>query len=155
MFHNENNLQLTEMKLMMDLCKQMTMEAAPTGKLKKVPEHQPSSSSCTSLLGKETRRKGRPPNQPKIHVTERVPTFERPLQPPHFSYGDSQSQPKGSYVVRGSSLGLNFITSRGSEPVYYGVTKEMHRHSLAQKKVVVHENAVEPSKLKSQNGMLM
>ena len=136
MFHNENNLQLAEMKLMMDLYKQMIMEAAPTGKLKRVPEHQPSSSSCTNLLGKETRCRGRLPNQPKLHVTERVPTFEKPLQPPHFSYGDTQSQPKGSYIVGGSSLGLNFITHRGSEPVYYGVTKEMHRHSLAQKKVV-------------------
>lgn len=116
MFH----LQLAGMKLLMDLYKQMIMEAAPTGKFKNLPEHQPSSGT----------RRGRPPNQSKQNLPE---TFEKPLQPLHFSYSDSQL--KGSYVVGGSSLGLNFITYRGDEPVYYGVTKEMRRHSLVQKKV--------------------
>eukprot|EP00261_Vitis_vinifera_P028502 XP_010662741.1 PREDICTED: uncharacterized protein LOC104882199 isoform X2 [Vitis vinifera] len=122
-----------QMKLMMDLYKKMTMEAPPMGNFKNVSEHQPLSGA--SVQGKETRvgRRGRKPSkQPKLHLPEQVPTFEKPLQP-QFSYIDSQ--PKGSYIVGGSSLGRNFITFRGSKPVYYGVTKEMHRHSLRQKKV--------------------
>ncbi|KAF3432980.1 hypothetical protein FNV43_RR24082 [Rhamnella rubrinervis] len=36
---------------------------------------------------------------------------------------------QGSYIVGGSVLGLNFITFRGSNPVYYGLTKESYRSS--------------------------
>lgn len=120
------------MKLMMDLYKQMTMEAAPMGKSENVTVHQPLSGA--SPLGKETQveRQGRKRSkQSKLH--EWVPTWEKSLEPPLFTYGDNQN--KGSYIVGGSSLGLNFITFRGSKPVYYGVTKEMHRDYLRQKRV--------------------
>ena len=39
----------------------------------------------------------------------------------------NDGQISGSYVVGGSAFGWNFIAFTGTEPVYYGITKEVFR----------------------------
>ncbi|KAK1555725.1 hypothetical protein Q3G72_030593 [Acer saccharum] len=55
------------------------------------------------------------------------------LQRKHSREDSSQkenvSHCRESYVVGGGVFGWNFITFLGSEPVYYGITKESFRHS--------------------------
>ncbi|KAI9159973.1 hypothetical protein LWI28_003891 [Acer negundo] len=57
----------------------------------------------------------------------------KPLQRKHSPEDSSQkenvSHCRESYVVGGGVFGWNFITFLGSEPVYYGVTKESFRRS--------------------------
>lgn len=118
-------MQLAEMKLLMALNKQMTME---TGKqMKFVSEHQ-QHSSHNRVPAKEN-KDGLPAQrvQPRCSV-------EKPLQSStqwaNFISDKKpvvSSQLPGSYIVGGSVFGWNFITFSGSKPVYYGVTKEAYR----------------------------
>ncbi|XP_022959506.1 uncharacterized protein LOC111460466 [Cucurbita moschata] len=42
-------------------------------------------------------------------------------------HGANDGQTSGTYIVGGSAFGWNFIAFTGTEPVYYGVTKEEFR----------------------------
>lgn len=55
---------------------------------------------------------------------------EKKPQTPGFSSekkNDDIGQSRESYIVGGSVFGWNFITFSGSQPVYYGVTRESFR----------------------------
>lgn len=116
-------MQLAEMKRLMALNKQMTME---TGKqMKFASEHQ----QHYRVPAKEN-KDGLPAQrvQPRCSV-------EKPLQSStQWAKFISDKKPvvssqlPGSYIVGGSVFGWNFITFSGSKPVYYGVTKEAYRN---------------------------
>ncbi|KAK9292486.1 hypothetical protein L1049_020459 [Liquidambar formosana] len=116
-----------QMKLVMDLCKQMTMETNP--KSENVLERQPLSGE--SMLRKEPQDEHLEEKRPEIFQPKQGPekSVEKKSPPPpsaiEKTLGDGWVQ--GSYVVGGSVFGWNFITYKGSKPVYYGVTKESHR----------------------------
>ncbi|KAI9162600.1 hypothetical protein LWI28_028857 [Acer negundo] len=102
----------TQMKLMVDLYKQMIAETDQHESF--VSAHRPLTGD--NLLGKhlsgghrDGKKSGTP--QPK-------PTLEESLE-----------EKRESYIIGGSVSGWNFITFLGSKPVYYGVTKESIRSS--------------------------
>lgn len=73
----------------------------------------------------------------KKFVTEGQPPqdgiISKPSENKPFQFDSvSKQQPvdgDGSCIIGGSAFGWNFITFSGSQPVYYGVTKESFRHS--------------------------
>ncbi|KAK9273020.1 hypothetical protein L1049_017827 [Liquidambar formosana] len=119
-----------QMKLLMDLYKQITVETVSIGKLKNVPETQP-------LLGenrdvtkpREQHQDVKPMEQPSPEQVFAKASEEKPFPSVNISekqrHEDGRSQ--GTYVVGGSAFGWNFITYPGNKAVYYGVTKESFR----------------------------
>ncbi|KAM5555303.1 hypothetical protein ABKV19_023286 [Rosa sericea] len=94
-----------QVKLLMELYKQMTAQALSAPRCDNVPEGQLSSAA------------------PSEHNL------------PSGISGQKQQaedeQNKGTYVVGGSAFGWNFITFSTTEPVYYGMTKESFRAQAA------------------------
>ncbi|BBG98296.1 hypothetical protein Prudu_007659 [Prunus dulcis] len=113
-----------QMKLLMDLYKQMAKDAGDTHR-KFVSETQ--HSTHDSDPAKENQD-----GKQQKHLQPRC-SVEKPVQPrtrsiPLSSYKKPvASQLQGSYIVGGSAFGWNFITFSGSKPIYYGVTKEDYR----------------------------
>ncbi|XP_048421488.1 uncharacterized protein LOC103938663 [Pyrus x bretschneideri] len=92
-------------KLLMELCKQMTAETVSATRSKNVPGEKP----------QDTRAFAKPSeNKFPTGVSSEKQRAE-----------DGQTQ--GTYIVGGSAFGWNFITFVGEEPVYYGITKESFR----------------------------
>ncbi|KAF9617652.1 hypothetical protein IFM89_037715 [Coptis chinensis] len=112
-----------DMKLVMDICKQMTMETASIEMSKKPPEGQ--SLSSENMDGQEHVDRHHEEKQVKRHHPDR--SADRSPDLP-FSGNNSDKleddQPQGSYVIGGSNFGWNFVLFPGSKAVYYGVTKE-------------------------------
>ncbi|XP_021800817.1 uncharacterized protein LOC110745055 [Prunus avium] len=98
-----------QVKLLMELYKQMTAEAVSTARCKNVPEGQPLSGEKSQ----DTRASGKP--------------SENKFPSGVSSEKAEDGQIQGTYVVGGSAFGWNFITFLGSEPVYCGITKESFR----------------------------
>ena len=98
-------LQISDVKLLMELCKQMTAETVSATRSKNAPAEKP----------QDTRAFGKPSeNKFPTGVSREKQRAE-----------DGQTQ--GTYIVGGSAFGWNFITFVGEEPVYYGITKESFR----------------------------
>ncbi|CBI40348.3 unnamed protein product, partial [Vitis vinifera] len=95
-----------QLKVLMDLYKQMTAETVSIGKCKNVPEAQPTLNCAFAK-----------PSEDMPFPTANLSEKQRPE--------DGWAQ--GTYVVGGSAFGWNFITFPGSKPAYYGVTKETFR----------------------------
>ncbi|PQQ12740.1 uncharacterized protein Pyn_23299 [Prunus yedoensis var. nudiflora] len=98
-----------QVKLLMELYKQMTAEAVSTARCKNVPEGQPLSHEKSQ----DTRASGKP--------------SENKFPSGVSSEKAEDGQIQGTYVVGGSAFGWNFITFLGNEPVYCGITKESFR----------------------------
>ncbi|ONI25314.1 hypothetical protein PRUPE_2G295600 [Prunus persica] len=113
-----------QMKLLMDLYKQMAKDAGDTHR-KFVSETQ--HSTHDSDPAKENQDgKQQKHLQPRCSVEKPVQARTRSI--PLSSYKKPvASQLQGSYIVGGSAFGWNFITFSGSKPIYYGVTKEEYR----------------------------
>jgi DNA-directed RNA polymerase len=126
------NLQFAEMKLLMELCKEIRAETVSIVKSKNVTESQP--------LSGENREGQKPQEQ----LQDLKPRTEQPQTETIISkssgsksllgvasekHTGEDGQIPGTYVVGGSAFGWNFITYLDSESVYYGVTKEAFRTS--------------------------
>lgn len=94
-----------EVKLLMELYKQMTPEALSAPRFNNEPEGQLSSGA------------------PSKH--------ELPSGVSGQNQQAEDGQNKETYVVGGSAFGWNFITFSSMEPVYYGMTKESFRTQAA------------------------
>ena len=117
-------MQLAEVKVLMALNKQMTMD---TGTRKKFASENQQHSSDNRVPAKEDKY-GLPtqPVQPRCSGEEQLPRAQwNPVISEKKSFVSSEL-PR-SYIVGGSVFGWNFITFSGSKPVYYGVTKEAYR----------------------------
>ncbi|KAJ4835234.1 hypothetical protein Tsubulata_051031 [Turnera subulata] len=93
---------LVELKLLVELCNQMTAETVSNSKT--ASEGQPF--SVDNEAGQKQQGQ----------VQEQAP-----------EHGESL----GKFIVGGSAFGWNFITSHGDKPVYYGRTKESFRSTQA------------------------
>ncbi|OMO97859.1 hypothetical protein COLO4_14330 [Corchorus olitorius] len=119
------------LKLVSDLCKQMMVEGDSNVNL--VSEQQ--NLSTENVSGKPTLVKcqcqeGR--KEAKLlkteHCVENVPAAIK-LPIPSSSSSEQKlndGEFRGSYVIGGSVFGWNFITYRGSKPVYYGPSKDSY-----------------------------
>lgn len=139
MLSNSCNLQPAEMKVVMDLCKQMTTDTE-VGKV--LPECQPF--SAESMLGKQSwdgRQEGKLP-QTKLSSEKSAEKKHPASFNLHTKVCDSRI--RGSYIVGGSVFGWNFITCAGSGPVYYGVTKESFRNAHKKSRTVDLSIKAEP-----------
>lgn len=124
------NFQFAEMKILMDLYKQMTAETVSIGKCKNVPEVQPPLNETQG---------GQKPHEQQQDVKQGEQSVQdgpsaNPSEEKHSPTANlsekqypEDSWAQGTYVVGGSAFGWNFITFPGSEPAYYGVTKEKFR----------------------------
>ncbi|KAL7203447.1 hypothetical protein ACSBR2_016680 [Camellia fascicularis] len=99
-----------QMKLLMDLYKEMTAETISIDKFKNVPEGPLSGE--IQYGQKHNHQFAKPTEQPSAPVL--LGTI-------------SDKQTQGTYIVGGSAFGWNFVTYPGSKSVYYGRTKEMFR----------------------------
>ncbi|GFZ06860.1 hypothetical protein Acr_18g0010300 [Actinidia rufa] len=96
-----------QMKLLMDLYKEITAETISIGKCKNMLEGQVLS---------------------EIHDWQKPIEHHQPSPADRaFAKASEEKQTQGSHVVGGSAFGWNFITYQGSKAVYYGRTKEMFR----------------------------
>ncbi|BFG23340.1 hypothetical protein CerSpe_096140 [Prunus speciosa] len=113
-----------QMKLLMDLYKQMAKDAGDTHR-KFVSETQ--HSTHDSDPAKENQDgKQQKHLQPRCSVEKPVRARTRSI-PLSSDKKPVASQLQGSYIVGGSAFGWNFITFSGTKPIYYGVTKEEYR----------------------------
>ncbi|KAJ9164182.1 hypothetical protein P3X46_023788 [Hevea brasiliensis] len=121
-----------QMKLVMDSCKQMTMEIDPLEKF--VLECQPSSGKSMPVKQSWDRQKDR--EVPEL-LRHNKPSEQPAEQKTHTNFNSQMKlddrRTRKSYIVGGSVFGWNFITFGGSSPVYYGVTKESYRNTLNRK----------------------
>ncbi|RVW30623.1 hypothetical protein CK203_097633 [Vitis vinifera] len=124
------NFQFAELKVLMDLYKQMTAETVSIGKCKNVPEAQP------TLSENKDGQKPHERHQDVKQAEQSVPdcAFAKPSEDMPFPTANLSEKQRpedgwaqGTYVVGGSAFGWNFITFPGSKPAYYGVTKETFR----------------------------
>lgn len=126
--NNTCYMQLAEMKLLMALNKQMTME---TGKQMKFASEHQQHSSHNRVPAKEN-KDGLPAPAQRVQLRCSVEPLQSSTQWANFISDKKPvvgSRLPGSYIVGGSVFGWNFITFSGSKPVYYGVTKEAYRSS--------------------------
>ncbi|KAM1486411.1 hypothetical protein ACFX2I_000614 [Malus domestica] len=98
-------LQIANVKLLMELCKQMMAETVSAIRSKNAPGEKPQD---TRAFGKPSEKKF------PSGVASENPWAE-----------DGQTQ--GTNIIGGPAFGWNFITFVGEEPVYYGITKESFR----------------------------
>ena len=117
------------MKILKGLYNEMTTE---THKQRKVASENQHSSHKRRPLKEEQKRK-----QAEL-LPQPIRYMEKGLKRSNPSTTSLSSDNKrlrddagiqGSYIVGGSVFGLNFVTFRGSKPVYYGLTKESYRRS--------------------------
>ncbi|XP_034708514.1 uncharacterized protein LOC117931630 [Vitis riparia] len=119
-----------QLKVLMDLYKQMTAETVSIGKCKNVPEAQPTLSENKD--GQKPHERHQDVKQAEQSVPDRA--FAKPSEDMPFPTANLSEKQRpedgwaqGTYVVGGSAFGWNFITFPGSKPAYYGVTKETFR----------------------------
>lgn len=106
-----------KMKLMVELCKQMTAETGSIEKRNNAPGSEP--------VAGETGMKQKPEQQPQaVNKTFQSSNVSEKQQ-------SENGEAPGTYIVGGSAFGWNFVTFTGSKPVYYGVTKESFRSAPA------------------------
>ncbi|GAB4844479.1 hypothetical protein Ancab_037856 [Ancistrocladus abbreviatus] len=116
-----------KMKLMLDLCKQMTVETSPIAKC--------NNTQGSRALSTEKQDGQKPVEHPQeIRPAEQTrvdQTFAKPAEERHLPSGNNSEKQlaenntkPGTYIVGGSAFGWNFITFNGTKPVYYGRTKE-------------------------------
>lgn len=105
------------MKILMDLYKQMVTETAFMGKCTNIPE------GPTITAEARDNQRARDFKPPEHHRTDQTSA--------KLSENKQRIEDVGSRqpMVGGSAFGWNFVTfpASGSEPVYYGVTKESFR----------------------------
>lgn len=121
-------MQLAELKLLMELHKQMAKDTGTQRKF--VPEHQhPSRDSEPAKENQDG--KGPQRLQPRCSVQNSVQGKSTRPAPLSANKKPVDCKLQGSYIVGGSAFGWNFITfsAGGTKPVYYGVTKEAYRSS--------------------------
>ncbi|KAK2653874.1 hypothetical protein Ddye_013730 [Dipteronia dyeriana] len=106
-----------QMKLMVELYKQMIAEKDQLETF--VSENMPSAGE--NLLGEHF--------SGEHQEGKKSMPLKRKHSPEDSSQKENVSHCRESYVVGGGVFGWNFITFLGSEPVYYGVTKESFRRS--------------------------
>lgn len=110
------NLHLAEIKKLMELYKQLTAETISVKKCKVLPDgQQPQEVKMAE--------------QPQPDGVSTKPSDNKSLQSNSVSTKQQTVDSDGSQIIGGSAFGWNFITFSGSEPVYYGVTKESFRSS--------------------------
>ncbi|KAJ8771469.1 hypothetical protein K2173_026646 [Erythroxylum novogranatense] len=132
-----------QMKLLMDLYRQMTSDIKPLDKV--ASESHPLSSENVLQKqpwhGKEdvTLREQVQPEQSMEESSEK----EHPPSS-NSSVKLDDSYIRGSYIVGGSAFGWNFITCSGSMPVYYGVTKEAYRNASKMSRIGDSETTIPP-----------
>ncbi|KAB5527085.1 hypothetical protein DKX38_020932 [Salix brachista] len=102
-----------ELKLLMELYKQMTEEKVTVTKWKIPPN---SSENGVGLKPQEQLQETADQSQPGQ-------VFAKPSEKLQAEHGENQ----GTHIVGGSAFGWNFITFPGSKPIYYGRTKELFR----------------------------
>ena len=107
------NLCFSELKLLMELYKQMTAEKATITKWKITPN---SNESGVGLKPQEQLQETADQSQPGQ-------VFAKPSEKQQAEHSENQ----GTHIVGGSAFGWNFITFPGSKPIYYGRTKELFR----------------------------
>ncbi|GMY09188.1 UV excision repair protein RAD23 homolog [Fagus crenata] len=100
-----------QMKLLVELHKEITAETISFGKSKNVPEGQ-------NQDGQKPQEQ--PPTTEQPHPDK---VFSKPSEKQRAEDGRSQ----GIHIVGGSAFGWNFVTYSAKEPVYYGETKESFR----------------------------
>ncbi|GAB4861782.1 hypothetical protein Ancab_037038 [Ancistrocladus abbreviatus] len=116
-----------KMKLMLDLCKQMTVETAPLAKCS-------NTQGSRALLNEkqdgqelaEHQQEAKPAEQTQVDRTSAKPVEDRNLRSGNNSeeqLADNNTM-QGTYIVGGSAFGWNFITFNAGNPVYYGRSKE-------------------------------
>ncbi|KAF8379500.1 hypothetical protein HHK36_028936 [Tetracentron sinense] len=119
-----------QMKLMMDLHKQMTMDTTSIGKCKNAPEGQPlPGESRGEQKLRERHQEEKPAEQPQSDLVLEKSVEEKLPLPGNKSAKKKpeDSRIPGLYVVGGSAFGWNFVMYPGSKSVYYGPTKESRR----------------------------
>ncbi|KAK6918389.1 hypothetical protein RJ641_016811 [Dillenia turbinata] len=108
-----------KIKVVMELYKEMTAETITVGKCNNMPEGQ--------ILSGEKHHGLKPAEQTQSHtISSKPPEKERTLSP-LLDLSEQKQCQDGSSIVGGSAFGWNFITSSGSQAVYYGKTKEAFR----------------------------
>ncbi|XP_057952054.1 uncharacterized protein LOC131146449 [Malania oleifera] len=123
-----------QMKLVMDLYKQMTFGADSVVGSKNGPEPL----SGEDALGKQSGDGDEEGEKVEQLQPKRVPEKLAGKKPPtcNSEKKAEDGQIQGSYVVGGSVFGWNFITFGGTKPVYYGVTKELYRSNHPKVEIV-------------------
>uniref|UniRef100_A0A1D1YXZ7 Uncharacterized protein n=1 Tax=Anthurium amnicola TaxID=1678845 RepID=A0A1D1YXZ7_9ARAE len=108
-----------QIKMLLELSKQLRIEQAGQPQLDKPPNVLETDRERTSkpdiAPASIANRAGKDTSIPEEIISE-ARGLEKQLQ----GY-------QGTYIVGGSPMGWNFLVYRGSEPVYYGVTKEAFR----------------------------
>jgi hypothetical protein len=102
-----------ELKLLMELYKQMTAEKLSTTNWKTAPN---SGENGVGLKPQEQLHDTADQTRPG-HVFAKLSEKQQA----------EHSQNQGTHIVGGSAFGWNFITFTGSMPIYYGRTKESFR----------------------------
>lgn len=100
----------------MELYKQLTAETISVKKCKVLPDGQQPQEVKVA-------------EQPQPDGVSTKPSDNKSLQSNSVSTKQQTVDGDGSQIIGGSAFGWNFITFSGSEPVYYGVTKESFRSS--------------------------
>ncbi|MBA0796361.1 hypothetical protein Gohar_007135 [Gossypium harknessii] len=112
------------MKLLVELYKQVMAETVPIEKCNNAAVNQP--------VPSESGMKQNPEEQPQL-VKPAISSENNAFR--SSSVLDKQQsengEAPGSYIVGGSAFGWNFITFTGNKSVYYGVTKELFRSAQA------------------------
>ncbi|XP_059455795.1 uncharacterized protein LOC132186035 [Corylus avellana] len=127
-----------QMKLLMELYKEITAETVSIGKSKNVTESQPLSGENPEGQKPQPQLQDIEPTteQPQTETVVSKSSESKPLlgvASEKHTAEDGQIQIPGTYVVGGSAFGWNFITYLSNESVYYGVTKEAFRTSNSAK----------------------
>lgn len=122
-------LELSGMKIVMDLYKQMQIEGTRKGIFEV--------SACQALSGErepkkekldEESRQGKTPQDEQVSL--RSVENKISLGPISSEEKFEDEDPQGTYIVGGSISGWNFITyGNRRPPLYYGVTKDLWRFS--------------------------
>lgn len=105
-----------KIKKLMELYKQLTAETMSVKKCKVLPDGQQPQEVKVA-------------EQPQPDGVSTKPSDNKSLQSNSVSTKQQTVDSDGSQIIGGSAFGWNFITFSGSEPVYYGVTKESFRSS--------------------------
>lgn len=111
------NLHFAEIKKLMELYKQLTAETVSVKKCKVLPDGQQPQEVKVA-------------EQPQPDGVSAKPSENKSFQSNSLSTKQQTvDDGDGSRIIGGSAFGWNFITFSGSEPIYYGVTKESFRSS--------------------------
>lgn len=101
----------SEMKIMMDLYKEMTTEP--------INPHKRQNVSASDYLPGDIQDGLDKPRSDRV--------FARPVERISQNQKPEHNRLEGTYIVGGSAFGWNFVTFPGSKSIYYGRTKESFR----------------------------